>query len=81
MVTDALGTPVEVGDLAVYSSGGRYMTRAAVQVVETRKKVRVIRIARKGRKPLAIEPYDINHDETFWVDGTSLYLVQGFKEK
>lgn len=71
MPKDFLGAEVEVGDIAVYVTTGRYTTRAIVEVLEVKKKVKVMKI-RQDRKDGGIA-------EEFWADASSLFLVTEFK--
>lgn len=79
MPTDALGAPVALDDLAVYATGGRAWNREVVQVVEIRKKVRVITI--NSIPPVKIDPWKIEDRLTKWIDSKSMYLVEKFKER
>jgi hypothetical protein len=74
MPRDARGVPIEVGDRAVYVSTGRYAVRAVVQVIEVKKKVKVVPL-QQDRTFLGLDK------EGVWADGYSIFLVERFKDE
>lgn len=67
--TDALGTPLAVGDIGIYATSGRYSNHSIVQVLELRKRVRVNVI--HGNLPKG---------HTMWTSGHTMYLIEKLKD-
>lgn len=73
MAKDALGAEVEVGDLAIYVTSGRYTTRGVVRVigVQTRARVRWVLADR--------QLYASDKEAGILVSTSSLFIVEKFK--
>ena len=75
MPKDFRGQELEVGDTVVYVSGGRHTTRIIAEVIEIKKKVKVISLA-QDRTPLA---YPSHLDPGMWVQPYNCFAVDKFK--
>ena len=70
---DARGHEIQVGDIAVYVSGGRYTDRWVVRVSEVRSKVRVDRVDMLHGVYRDAEPTD--SQAPGWLNGHALFVV------
>lgn len=71
---DARGHEIQVGDIAVYVSGGRYTERWVVRVSEVRTKVQVDRVDKLGGTYKDTEP--TGWPLPGWLNGHSLFVVE-----
>lgn len=73
-VRDARGAEIKPGDVVVYVSGGRYVSRLTGRVAEVRKRVRLDRVDMLGR------PYDGGKEERRWIEPSSCFVVEWLPE-
>lgn len=71
MAKDFRGQTPEQGDRAVYVTTGRYATRAIVEVIEVKKRVKV--------RFIETDRTQYGQNEPFWADASSLFLIDKFK--
>lgn len=75
MPKDFRGQELEVGDIVVYVSSGRYTDRIIGQVIDLKKKVKLQRVNRKTLQPIE----DTNELYYAWVEPENCFAVSKFK--
>lgn len=76
MPSDFQGIEVKVGDRGFYVSGGRYTGRSVVEVIEVKKKIKVITLNSKTLEPFIRRSGAL--DES-WIEPGSFFISNEMK--